>query len=876
MATKQDLGALRKKGLMTYGKGARKRQPKPVFTPTASEPASENDSMSKPKMTITRHRPSLITSPLRHPPSTGSKSLDRTVDKKADASSSQSNLLSSDRKRKISQVYAPRERTQEPTLSEEESIPPSNMARRSRTYAPPRTTREPAGSNARERIRMSPESMDMDVAEAKLSSPPLTPTPPNASKNADIAVKNPTRITTKASKGKEIKQEQPRQQQIPMRFAREEIAKPKPKSSSATSVTTEGTVRTTSKPTSNIVSKKPRKRLIDALVEQTQDEDTEIVDDGPDSQIDSSQPATLSTQTSDVFTADSQEPPRTPSAKSRAVPTTGTRTFTRSSSALKFTYGQGRKVLEEEEDNLLEALAVPEDSSFSLKGRRLELGTPKKFARPGVTFDDDDLTADGSPNSKLKHIHELRQAGANSRVADTMQDLADQMGYPSDKPSSSRRAALLQVAEKIKDKTFMRQCRDHGVEATLLKDVGKESDLVSGYLIFSTLVTILAKWPSSHIIQLLKLGDPANMFARYLNMPQDIKVITRDRKSNLSKRSQNSIIAIQNSLRELPIWDVATPSHVSPRSLVLKLLHLLIAQDSSIGSDPNIFSPDVTEALFTVLSEAAAEETNHWDVPTSVESIDLGNLLSVLEFHAVTVTESLRTRGEWATRYLPTVADVFGNAGRTVAEESNKLESSVLKLTINLTNNSLEAPDIFISKGLIPGLAGSICSSFDRIWTSLSQDSWVDGILDSLVLRLGILINFSEHSPLVREVINDCHHDGQRPIDGLIRLFLENYRRTAEADSLETSRLNVAFGYLSVLLGYLALHTPVRQKMRSSHAAKSIGPLLDSIREFIAHYKKVEQEHVADEGDNGPRSHSGYTERLQELVHQLEDQTASD
>lgn len=91
---------------------------------------------------------------------------------------------------------------------------------------------------------------------------------------------------------------------------------------------------------------------------------------------------------------------------------------------------------------------------------------------------------------------------------------------------------------------------------------------------------------------------------------------------------------------------------------------------------------------------------------------------------------------------------------------------------------------------------------------------------------------------------------------------------------METSHLNVAFGYLSVLLGYLALHPPVRQKIRSSHSAKSVGPLLDSLREFITHYGKVEQS--ADESDDGSRGHGSYMERLQDLVQQLEDKVAYD
>ena len=135
----------------------------------------------------------------------------------------------------------------------------------------------------------------------------------------------------------------------------------------------------------------------------------------------------------------------------------------------------------EEEGDLLESLILPEESSTSLKGRRLELGTPKKVVAAKGALDDDDLGINGSPNSKLRDIHELRQAGANSRVADTMQDLADQIGSPSNKPSSSRRAALIQVAEKIKDKAFMWQCRNHGVEAALLRRRWKSTIMMIEY-----------------------------------------------------------------------------------------------------------------------------------------------------------------------------------------------------------------------------------------------------------------------------------------------------------------------------------------------------------------------------------------------------------
>ncbi|KAI1398130.1 hypothetical protein F4819DRAFT_469540, partial [Hypoxylon fuscum] len=876
MATKQEFSAPRKKALTTYGKAPRKRQPKTVFTPTAFPPIPEDDTVTKHKATVTRRRPSLLSSPSNDPPSP-SRNINVATDVKSNANTSLDNTQTSDRKRKISQVYTSKGREQESTLIAKGGGYSRRMPHRVRPTLPTKTyqtavsgSRQPPRSDSFEFMDVD---VDVDVAETKLSSPPPTPTIPRASRpSKKLATKSSTSSAAKESATEKAKQGDV-QQQMPLRFARENTSKPK--ASGVSSGHVDKKDRTTYQLVPDSASKKRRKRLIDVLVEQTPDDEIESVDEVLDDEMDSILPS-LSHQISDLSTVDSQPAPQTPSGKAGALPATSTRTFARSSSALKFTYGQGRKVLEEEGD-LLEALTLPEE--VPLKGRRLELGTPKKMAANKGIFDDDDSALNSSPNSKLRNIHELKQAGANSRVADTMSDLADQIGSPSEKPSSSRRAALLQVAEKIKDKSFMRQCRDHGVEAALLKDMGKESDLISGYLILSILVTILAKWPSSHIQQLVRLENPSTMFAHFLGISRDIKSIARDRKTNVSKRNQTSIIAIQTTLRELPVWGEASPSCISSRSLVLKSLHLLVTQDVNAARDPAIFSPAVTEALFAVLSEAA-ESTKHWNYPAASEAIDLAHALSILDFYAVSVAESQRISADWGARYLPIVADVFGASSQnavsdTVGPESEKkpLEAAVLKLAINLTNNSLEAPEIFVSKGLIPALAGSVTSNFARIWASLSQDAWVDGILDSLVLRLGILINFSEHSSLVRQVINDCHHDDQRPVDELIRLFSENYRRTAEADSMETSHLNVAFGYLAVLLGYLALYPPVRQKIRSNNAAKSIGPLLDSLREFITHHQKVEQN--VDEGDDdGSRDHNSYTVRLQELVNQLEDQAA--
>lgn len=575
-----------------------------------------------------------------------------------------------------------------------------------------------------------------------------------------------------------------RHRQIPMRLA----PRSKPKSHPQETPYTAGAGRQQGlKPGKSgseaaLPSKRPRRRLIDALVEQAVDDADEPDTDISDDSVELSQP--LSSQKSNPPVVDHAGVSATPSSQQK---TTNAKdklfvrpALTPKSQVLRHTYGQRTKVLQENDDDiLLQGFDLPESTSHSLKGKRLEFAGPRKWPNTSGLLDEEEALTSGSPNTTIRDIHELRQAGANTRVADEMQDLAEQIGVPALKPSSSRRAALLRIAEEMKNKDFMRQFRDHGIDAVVFKGIARENDVISTYLILSTLVIILSKRPSPHIIQLLQEEEIGKAFSRLLRCQDDIKRIAQDRTNNLSKRNQTAVLNAQNYLRQIPIWGSAKPTTVSPRTLSIKCLHLLVTHDPHIGRDGAIFSESVTDGLLKILSEAIGEP-DYLDYPENDMSIDLCNILSILDFHAVDMASSQRESTEWSNRLLPIVADVFGAFLRRPTQKDKNLETAILKLTINLTNNNLNAPDICISKDLVPALAGSICTNFGQVLASVSQDHWADGILDSLVLRLGILINFSEHSVKVRQVTHECQYEGIRPLDEFVRLFLENYRRTAE------------------------------------------------------------------------------------------------
>ena len=84
---------------------------------------------------------------------------------------------------------------------------------------------------------------------------------------------------------------------------------------------------------------------------------------------------------------------------------------------------------------------------------------------------------------------------------------------------------------------------------------------------------------------------------------------------------------------------------------------------------------------------------------------------------------------------------------------------------------------------------------------------------------------------------------------------------------MEESQKNVAFGYLSVLLGYLCLLPAILERIRLKQPGQKIRPLLAAIEEFIGHHKTVDDLLEAEE--DGHNAHTGLTERLESLVSKL-------
>ncbi|KAK0720480.1 wings apart-like protein regulation of heterochromatin-domain-containing protein [Lasiosphaeris hirsuta] len=604
-----------------------------------------------------------------------------------------------------------------------------------------------------------------------------------------------------------------------------------------------------------------KKRLIDALAEQADSSSSEEEDAVPP-QFQRPEPSKPEPVTV-IFQSSSPPPPAALKGPSRNV---GRPVAAAKKAGPKFTYNQQRSMLAEE-DTLLGGGGLPgideEPSNGSLFSfaRLPKVSTINTFS----FLDEDDETVN---TGAVRSIHELRQAGANSRFADEMDDIMDRIGSPSAKPSSLRRGALLELAQKMSEKAFRQQFRNHSGDGSLFKSLGEETDLVSGYSILAILVTLLAASSSAHLLQQLRMQGFAALLSRLLGEGTDIVPLAKDKKQNVTRNGQTTLGTIKSSMLKSPIWEPTVPTSLSPRTLALKCLDLIMRQPSHSPGESEIFSPAVTDQLFFILSASASGEGEAcWDLPSQQEPTDFYLALYVLESQSISAMQS-NQGSRWTRRYVPVVVDILEKALRRPIDKFNDLESLTLRITLNTTNNNPEAVRMFVDNNLLQELAGSACRAFETILNSMKVDAFLSKVHESLIMMLGVMINFCVYYPPASQSLEEVGDSTGSVLDRLIRVFADNHSKTSDADSMEKTQLNVALGYLSILLGYLCLCESIRERFILVHPKKSIQPLLDSVNEFIAFHHKV-AEAQGNEGRAKQETNLAALVRLQDLVSQL-------
>jgi hypothetical protein len=440
----------------------------------------------------------------------------------------------------------------------------------------------------------------------------------------------------------------------------------------------------------------------------------------------------------------------------------------------KFTYSRQRSMLAEEDLMAQLALDMPIQPAPITQGRRPRRGSIPSL-QPLASFHEEEDDEEGK-GAAIRSVHELRQAGANSRFLDEIEDLLDRIGSPNGSQTSMRRSGLLDMASKMKDKTFARQFRANGVEQKLFVHLGQETDIVSGYLKVSLLISVLVEGSVPHIVPQLRRQGIARLLIRLLDCQASICSVAKERKSNMTKIGQKMVLEYNDYLRGLPMWEDLQPQIASPRTVALKCLELMVRQTREAGNDSDIFSKELTTKLFAILKSATDESS--WDLPKQQKAIDFYLALSALESHSI-AARTVHDESIWITEYLPIIADTLETALTRPIDDFGVLQILILRLTLNVTNNNPKASDVFARGVLMSAMAEAIVAKFKIISRFLTEEDFSVAV-DHLVLVLGVMINFAEWSAAARESLQSLQGRSNDPLGSMVQTFMDNQERISE------------------------------------------------------------------------------------------------
>ncbi|RGP71646.1 wings apart [Fusarium longipes] len=604
--------------------------------------------------------------------------------------------------------------------------------------------------------------------------------------------------------------------------------------------------------------KKRRPRLIDALAAQRADTDSE----DSDPETENARPLSRSNSGTgnETPSQQSQSQSQSQSQNNSQNHSQDSTIWQRNRPAValkgrrvKYTYGQSRSILSESSSKLSEpsqtrGMATTEEELDAL------LATPPEPINPDpFGMDSDDDMEDDDIRPAIKSVHELRRAGANNRFADEMEDLLARIGTPSSTPSSLRRSALLELSQKLQHKEFISQFRDHATRDKVAANIGQEKDVISGFALSAVLVIFLNFSPAAHLLQQLVSDGLGELLSVLLRVPEDIDELAAG-KMRLSKTTRNSVGEVKKILTKLNIWHGRRPEKLSPQTLALQLLNTVCQRIDAIHS--SMVVKDVENDLEIVVGNCVSANPRTDVVFALVVSIlESQSGLAMNDEHEIS----------WVGQQTHHVARLLENSLQQWPEKLGDVETATLKLSINMSNTTHGAA-AFSDGVLLSSLSKAILSGFKLALDTMSNQRLKEETYDGLLLVLGMGINILEHCAPARE-----NMAGEQ-LEGLVAVYLQNQAlvrkvklhnpmilmnetltRVIKAASEENlkpgvAKLGVAFGYLSILLGYLSLVDAARQRFAEQAGSQGLPSLIGSIKEFIGMYREVDNKVTELEG----------------------------
>jgi hypothetical protein len=504
----------------------------------------------------------------------------------------------------------------------------------------------------------------------------------------------------------------------------------------------------------------------------------------------------------------------------------------------KVTYAQQRTFLEEQNEEAMYDILTQE-----LSQQTSGYGSQNQ----NNLFEESDL--EDNEEAHPRGVHDLRAAGSKRRLLDELDHLVDDVQGMAVATVSARRSALMEIAEKLIEPSAATIFLDSGMDLRLIKGTDDMTDTVFTFLAATTISLLSDSGATLNTLGKIHRSKMFDRIVGLLPLEQDIAKVVKERRSNMSKIAQASVVEFRDSILKSRLFTSAVSTKLSPQLMALRCLESVVRKFRDQGSRATLFDQDVVATLLRLAESRAAAEINDCTI--------LELVISILEAH--TLSRSAGWPLELVKIFVNILPPIFGSSDPALQH----CKFLALRLSLNLTNENPTASDVFA----VPTLTKMLMQSIDRQYALLrtkvaSEDHAVN--VDNTVLALGVMINLAEFSDRVRMSILD---GGDELLTRAVKLFLDSKEFAEQADSVEEGQTNVAFGYLAFMLGNLCQNEEVRARVRQQLPGGNLRLLLGEMQEFIKIHQRADK--VRLEGAEGEELENGHTQRLQALVDTL-------
>lgn len=456
--------------------------------------------------------------------------------------------------------------------------------------------------------------------------------------------------------------------------------------------------------------------------------------------------------------------------------------------APKFTYIRERTHLGDDDLSDAAMLGVPLATDLGFPRKRYEgaLDVTQPNHDSGTTVCDSLDDAQDSRGGAMRSVHELREAGGNTRIIGELESILDDLDERLDSSVSGRRSSLMSLTSKLQEASTCRMLVDQGLEPRLLAQAIFGNDIIERSLLAAAILQVLFHTASATFFSQTNRVRTTTLLVGLLGHTEDLAKQAKLREANMSKVGQSEYSVLCSAFLRSPVWRSLKPPVLSGQILALQGLELLVRQAREAGYLAEILSADaVSRIVQTAIPPMKASQP-----PTPSSRICLDLAVSILESSTISGAADSQIF-EWTDTTFERIRGVFPAIADAGGHEFGSLRTLTLRLYLNLTNTNPQLCETFSKPPLLRAISKSLCVQFNRLSEPENghQDS---SLLDNLILSLGCLINLAESSDTMRQLILDLRTPEAGFLETLLQLFLKKRGKVAEVGSCLLTILSIS------------------------------------------------------------------------------------